>query len=83
MKLLLLLIITLLSAHAFKDCNFTQFDFFSHFSLGQLDELNRTFEGVNKKMQVLPDVTLKNGQITYVVSRAKAVFKYLDGKQTA
>lgn len=82
MKLLLLLIITLLNAHAFKDCNFTQFDFFSHFSLGQLDELNRTFEGVNKKMPVLPDVTLKNGSITYVVTRPKAVFKYLDGRQT-
>ena len=84
MKLILLLITTLLlSATAFKDCNFTQFDFFNRFSLGQLDELNRTFDGVNKKMQVLPDVTLKNGAITYVVSRAKAGFKYLDGRQTA
>lgn len=83
MKLILLLIITLLSATAFKDCNFTQFDFFSHFSLGQLDELNRTFEGVNQKMQRLPDVTLTNGAIKYVVSPVKAGFKYLDGRQTA
>ena len=46
MKLILLLIITLLSVPAFKDCNLARFGFFSHFSLGQLDELNPTFDSV-------------------------------------
>ncbi len=49
MKILPILMSSLLIlATTFKDCNFTQFDFFSHYSLGQQDELNSTFNAVNK-----------------------------------
>jgi hypothetical protein len=86
MKLVIvLIIIALVPIQTFQDCNFTQFDFFSRFSLGQMDELNRTFEGVNKKMGVLPDIEAKSNStfFTYRISATKANFKYLDGKQTA
>lgn len=77
-----MIILTL--THSFKDCNFTQFDFFSRYSLGQQDELNRTFEGVNKKMQPLADVEWKNNiSQLYRISSTHATFHYLDGKQTA
>jgi hypothetical protein len=43
-KVSIILLISLLPFVAtFKDCNFSQFDFFSHYSLGRSDELNRTF----------------------------------------
>lgn len=85
MRLLFLLyLIAIISAKTFKDCNFTQFDFLSHYSLGQQDELNHTFEGVNKKMQILPDVEFRNNiSQTYRISKTQALFQYLDGKQTA
>jgi hypothetical protein len=36
MRLVLILLLAAVPfASAFKDCNFTQFDFFSHYSLGQ------------------------------------------------
>lgn len=85
MRLLFLLyLIAIIPINAFKDCNFTQFDFLSQYSLGQQDELNHTFEGVNKKMQMLPDVEFKNNiSQTYRISNTQTVFHYLDGKQTA
>lgn len=52
--------------------------------MGQNDELNRTFNGVNNKITYLDDVQLKNeASVTYKISQAKANFRYLDGKQTA
>jgi hypothetical protein len=47
MKLLLMVSSLLILVASFKECNFTQFDFFSHYSLGRQDELNSTFDAVN------------------------------------
>ena len=72
MRLIFSLIICLTTASAFKDCNFSQFDFFSTYSLGKQDELNRTFTLVNQKVQPLSDVTYNQSIYNYVISQAKA-----------
>lgn len=67
---------------SFKDCNFTQFDFFSSYSFGQQDELNNTFTTLNTQMATLPPVELKtNASVTYRITNTKTSFKYLDGQQ--
>lgn len=85
MKLLFLMLLAVLQhALAFKDCNFTQFDFFSHYSLGQQDELNATFTALNKQINTLSSVDLKtNTSVVYKVANTNVTFTYLDGKQKA
>lgn len=41
---------------SFKDCNFTQFDFLSTYSLGKQDELNKTFDALNSKISNLTSI---------------------------
>jgi hypothetical protein len=72
MRLIFTLIICLTITSAFKDCNFSQFDFFSTYSLGKQDELNRTFTLLNQKMRSLPDILLNLSTYNYMISQAKA-----------
>jgi len=85
MSLHLLLLVAIFSSEiiSFKDCNFTQFDFFNTYSLGKQDELNRTFTVLNSKIKNLTSVDFKsNRSVLYSIYQAKPAFIYLDSNQT-
>jgi hypothetical protein len=48
----------------FKDCNASQMDFFSHYALGQQNELNNTFDLMNQRIHSLPNVTYNASDLT-------------------
>lgn len=49
----------------FKDCNASQLDFFSHYSLGQQNELNHTFALLQKRLAPLPNVTYNSSSLLF------------------
>ena len=71
------------SAHEFKDCNASQFDFFPHYSLGAQLELNRTFALLNTEMQPLPDLWHNFSGTLYKIEKTTVESSYLSSKQTA
>ena len=80
-----LILLMIYYSYAFKDCNFSQFDFISRYSLGKQDELNMTFAIVNKKM----DITKQNVSFQddkknmYKIFDSVAKYTYIDSKQRA
>lgn len=68
---------------SFKDCNASQFDFFSAYQLGKQDELNLTFAKLPSQMAPLSTVTYNSSDLLfrYSLSNTKAAFLYLDSKQ--
>ena len=54
---LLILAALSLFASSMGDKEITQMYFISNFSLGRMNELNKTFEAINKKLPSIPDVT--------------------------
>ena len=87
MRFIFILIFTFIFtiSSSFKDCNFSQFDFFSEYTLGKQNELNDTFTLLNERVGVLPDVTYNSSDLLfrYVIGSVKSSFYYIDSKQKA
>lgn len=80
---LLLLVLCLPLAGAVQ-CEATHFDFIGKYTLGQQDELNKTFTKIQEKITSLPNVTfVVNDTTNYTIFNAKPTFFYRDSKQRA
>lgn len=77
--LLPLLVLTTISI----DCNFTLFEYFSSYSLGKQDELNRTFTAIQPLIRV-PDVFyIQSPYTNYTLRGFNVSIRYLDSRQKA
>lgn len=83
--LLLVIIGSLLICSAVADeCNDTHMDYFSEYSLGKQDELNKTFTKIGEKVTSINSVTWKvNETSTFWIENIKPTFFYIDSKQKA
>lgn len=79
-----LLILTLLSYSSLAlICNNTRMEFFSHFSLGRQDELNRTFTAIGKNLTI-PNITyVATPTATYSIGNYSVHWRYIDNNQKA
>jgi len=82
-SLVILVILCLASGVFAEECNNTHLEFFSEITLGNHEELNRTFTAMEPKINV-KDVTWKrNDTATYTISEVKTAFFYRDSRQKA
>ena len=86
LSIAVLLAVCLLWANA-DECNNTHMEFFSEYSLGKQDELNRTFTKVGERVKTLNNFTWTDKQSTfggkYDIQNIKPTFHYLDSNQKA
>ena len=67
-----------------QECNDTHMEFFSEYSLGKQDELNKTFTKIQDRVSTRNNVSWKaNDSATYHIENMKPKFYYLDSKQEA
>ena len=80
----ILLTLSILAMPSYQaDCNSTHFEYFSNFSLGKQEQLNKTFDQIQPLIKV-PTITYKsNDSSTWTISDTTVNFKYLDSKQRA
>ena len=68
---------------AAEDCNRTHLEFFSSYSLGKQDELNRTFDRLQPELKI-PNVSYKfSDLLSYNLTEIKARLRYRDSSQKA
>lgn len=82
---LALLILSLLAVSTVSVvlCDKNRLEFFSHYSLGRQDELNRTFTAISKNL-TFPDVVYSPSETeTYKIGDYKITWRYLDTNQKA
>ena len=66
-----------------EDCNRTHFEFFSQYSLGKQDELNRTFDQLLPKLNI-PNVSYKFSDVlSFNLTDIKVRLRYRDSTQKA
>lgn len=80
----LLLVLLCLPAVLAAQCEASHFDFIGKYTLGQQDELNKTFTRIQEKIPSLPNATfVVNETTTYTIFNAQPTFFYRDSKQRA
>lgn len=82
-SLILLAILCLASGVIAEECNNTHLEFFSQYTLGKHEELNRTFTALQPKINVKDVTWKKNDSATYTISEVKTTFFFRDSKQKA
>ena len=77
------LLLLLLATAKAEDCNRTHFEFFSKYSLGKQDELNKTFDQLLPKLNI-PNVSYKFSDVlSFNLTDIKVRLRYRDSNQQA
>ena len=78
---LILTFLLLVTIHS-EECNDTHLDVFTKYSLGQNDEMNKTFDKMQEKIKLLDNVSYtSNGTINFNIHSIKPNFFFFDAKQ--
>lgn len=82
---LALLILSLLTVSTVSVvlCEQNRLEFFSHYSLGRQDELNRTFTSISKNITFPEVIYNSSAQDTYRVGDYNITWRYIDTNQKA
>ena len=82
--LLAALTLCLIGSVICQECHDTHMEFFSEYSLGKQDELNKTFTKIQDRVTTLNSVKwVANDSATYYIEDMKPKFFYIDSKQSA
>ena len=82
-RIIILALALLIASSASSECNFTHYEFYSKYSLGKQDELNKTFDQLLPTIKI-PDHTYEiNDSLSYKFSDVNLSLFYRDSKQKA
>ena len=64
-----------------EECTHTHLDVFTKYSLGQTNEMNKTFTYLQETIKVLDNVTYTADTTSYKIGNVRPIFLFFDAKQ--